>query len=64
MAELSDADGTRIHRSHWIADRAVAAGRRAGRGWEVLLPCGTALRVSASYREEAKRRGWLSRRAA
>ena len=58
---LEDADGMRIHRSHWCADSGVVVGRRAGRGWEVVLPCGTALRVSATHREEAQRRGWLSR---
>jgi len=58
---LEDAEGTQIHRSHWCADRGAVTARRAGRGWEILLPCGTALRVSATYRQEAQRRGWLSR---
>lgn len=61
VALLDPEAGTRIHRSHWCADRAVTASRRAGRGWEVILPCGAALRVSATYRAEAQRRGWLSR---
>ncbi|WP_370177238.1 LytTR family DNA-binding domain-containing protein [Alteriqipengyuania sp.] len=62
IVELLDpAAGTRIHRSHWCSDKAVTASRRAGRGWELIMPSGAALRVSATYREEAQRRGWLSR---
>ena len=62
--ELADQDGTQIHRGAWVADRAVVSARRAGRGWEVVLPCETALRVSATYRAEARRRGWLNRQRA
>ena len=58
---LDEVDGSRIHRSHWVADSGVTRARRAGRGWEVVLRDGTALRVSATYREEAQRRGWLTR---
>lgn len=61
VKELSPVSGAQIHRCHWVADAGVTAARRAGRGWEVLLPCGTALRVSSTYRKEAKRRGWLAR---
>lgn len=61
IEELLPVAGTRIHRSHWVSDVGVKTARRAGRGWEVVLPGGTGLRVSATYREEAKRRGWLSR---
>ena len=64
IGELADQDGTQIHRGAWVADRAVVDARRVGRGWEVALPCGTALRVSATHRAEAKRRGWLNRQRA
>ncbi len=62
--ELAEQNGAQIHRGAWVADRAVVAARRAGRGWEIVLPCETALRVSATYRAEAKRRGWLNRQRA
>lgn len=61
LHELAEADGMQIHRGRWVSDAGVRASRRAGRGWEVLLPCGTAMRVSATYRAEARARGWLGR---
>jgi hypothetical protein len=66
LAELAEAgaDGMQIHRGRWVAESGVAASRRAGRGWEVVLPCGTAMRVSAAHRAQARARGWLSRREA
>lgn len=62
LHELAEADGMQIHRGRWVSDAGVRASRRAGRGWEVLLPCGTAMRVSATYRAGARARGWLDRR--
>lgn len=59
--ELGDADGMQIHRGRWVSDGGVHASRRAGRGWEVLLSCGAAMRVSATYRAAARQRGWLDR---
>ena len=64
LAELAEADGMQIHRGRWVAERGVAASRRAGRGWEVVLPCGTAMRVSAAHRAQARARGWIGRRQA
>ena len=61
IEELRAVSGAQIHRSNWVSDAGVTRARRVGRGWEVILPCGTGLRVSATYRNEAKRRGWLSR---
>lgn len=64
LAELAEADGMQIHRGRWVAEAGVTASRRAGRGWEVVLPCGTAMRVSAAHRAQARARGWLGRREA
>lgn len=63
LGELAEAEGAQIHRGHWVSDAGVRSVRRAGRGWEAVLPCGTALRISATYRAEARRRGWFKRRA-
>ena len=63
LEDLAEAEGTQIHRGHWVSDAGVRSVRRAGRGWEAVLPCGTTLRISATYRAEARRRGWFDRRA-
>lgn len=63
VAELAHVDGAQIHRSAWIAAAGVCGARRAGRSWELILPSGKPLRVSATYRELAKKRGWLDRKA-
>lgn len=62
LKELADADGMQIHRGRWVSECGVAASRRAGRGWEVVLPCGTAMRISAAHRAKARERGWLARK--
>ncbi|MBW8783895.1 MAG: LytTR family transcriptional regulator [Novosphingobium sp.] len=59
LEALSGEDGERTHRGAWIAARAVHRAERAGRRWRLLLPCGTALPVSPSYRAAAAARGWL-----
>lgn len=62
LAELAETDGMQIHRGRWVSDAGARASRRDGRGWEILLPCGTAMRVSATYRAQARDRGWLDRK--
>ncbi len=62
LAELAEADGTQIHRGRWVSEHGVAASRRTGRRWEVVLPCGTAMRISAAHRAKARARGWLDRK--
>lgn len=46
LEELSDFDGTRIHRSHWVAYDTIEAVVPDGRRHVVLLSCGTQLPVS------------------
>ena len=62
LEELAEADGMQIHRGRWVSDAGVCASRRAGRSWELVLPCGTAMRVSATYRAQARARGWFDRK--
>lgn len=61
LATLEHVDGAQIHRGSWIANRAVTSARRNGKVWELVLPGGTALRVSQTYRKLARVRGWLDR---
>lgn len=46
LEELTDFDGTRIHRSHWVAFNAIQAVEPDGRRHIVKLSCGTRLPVS------------------
>lgn len=46
LEELLEFDGTRIHRSHWVAFRAIEAVVPDGRRHKVLLMCGAHLPVS------------------
>jgi hypothetical protein len=62
LAELAEADGMQIHRGRWVSDAGVRSCHRAGRGWVVLLPCGTAMRISAAHRAGARARGWFDRK--
>lgn len=46
LEELTDFNGTRIHRSHWVAFHAIRAVEPDGRRHIVELSCGTRLPVS------------------
>lgn len=48
LEELTDFDGTRIHRSHWVAYDTIEAVVPDGRRHTVRLSCGTQLPVSSS----------------
>jgi hypothetical protein len=61
LAELERLDGERIHRSAWVADRAVDRAERDGRAWR-LVAAGERFPVSAGHVSAARRRGWLNRR--
>jgi hypothetical protein len=61
LAELEDFDGERIHRSAWVAERAVARAERDGRAWRLVV-AGERFPVSAGHVAIARRRGWLNRR--
>lgn len=49
LDELGETPGLQIHRSHWVADRAVAHLRRAGNRLYVVLSCGNELPVSRTH---------------
>jgi len=58
--ELSGADGLRVHRSWWIAKHGITDERKdSGRSF-LVLPSGTEVPVSRSYRPKAKEAGYIS----
>lgn len=57
LLEVGTADGAQVHRSWWIASRAVAETRHRDR---VELVNGVEVPVSRSFRVTARQRGWLS----
>lgn len=48
LRELGDHPGAKVHRSHWVADCAVAGVQRDGARWQVVLRCGEKIPVSKS----------------
>lgn len=56
---LNEADGLQIHRSHWVADEAVAKVMLRGRDYRLLLKDGTDVPVSRSRIASIRKRGWL-----
>jgi hypothetical protein len=61
LAQVAHLSGSRIHRGCWVADEAVTAVERSGRGWRVVLPDGRRLAVSASHVGSIRERGWIGR---
>lgn len=56
LAELPDSEGMRVHRSWWVAERAVSPDTAGDR---LRLVNGLEVPVSRSYRVQARERGWL-----
>jgi hypothetical protein len=57
LLELSGDDGVQVHRSWWVAQRALAIERHRDR---LVLVNGVEVPVSRSFRIVARQRGWLS----
>lgn len=53
---MGDLPGVRTHRSHWVADAALAKVTKAGRKHSVTLTDGRKIPVSATYLPEVRRR--------
>jgi LytTr DNA-binding domain len=60
LCEARGLTGTRVHRSWWVVDSAVASNHIDGRKVFLLLDTGTKVPVSLSYREIARTAGLLS----
>ncbi|WP_029008591.1 LytTR family DNA-binding domain-containing protein [Azospirillum halopraeferens] len=62
VAELDGADGLQVHRSHWVAARAVTAVERRGDGRLILvLSTGRRVPVSRRYAAAVRGAGWIER---
>jgi hypothetical protein len=59
LARLQTVDGLQVHRSHWIANEAVARVALRGRDYYVRLKDGTEIPVGRSRIGEIRARGWL-----
>jgi hypothetical protein len=59
LAELQEADGLRVHRSHWVALPAVTGSRNLGGNPQLVLSDGSVVPVSRSQRPEVERRGLI-----
>jgi hypothetical protein len=57
LLELAAEDGAQVHRSWWVASRALAPQRHRDR---LVLVNGTEVPVSRSFRMAARQRGWLT----
>jgi len=54
------AGGLRVHRSWWVADRAVAVAVLEGRNWRLRLSNGLNVPVARASVADARARGWIS----
>ena len=59
VRELAGADGLQVHRSWWIAKRGVQDEKRVDGRSLLVLPTGTEVPVSRSYRSSAKAAGLI-----
>jgi hypothetical protein len=59
MAELAEVEGLQVHRSWWVARRAVAAAAVDGRSYSLRLTNGLAVPVSRASVAKVRAMGWL-----
>jgi hypothetical protein len=57
VREMGDADGLRVHRSFWVARKAVRRSHDAGPGLQLELVNGNRIPVGRSYRELVRQAG-------
>jgi len=63
LSELSDVPGQQVHRSYWVAERAVAATEQVGQRTFLVLTNGEKVPVSQTFLPAIRRAGWLARHA-
>ena len=54
-----DHDGLQVHRSYWVARKAVTDFQKNGNALEILLKNGEIVPVSRSFKVKLKEVGWL-----
>jgi hypothetical protein len=59
VAELDPASGQQVHRSYWVARRAVASVERDGHRTALILSNGDKIPVSRTYLPALREAGWL-----
>ena len=60
LTELERADGLRVHRSYWVARRALEASGRQGRKTRLTLVNGLEVPVSDTYLPDLRDAGWVA----
>lgn len=63
LAELRPMPGQQVHRSYWVAERAVASVEQDGNRTFLVLTNGVKVPVSQTFLPAIRQRGWLERRA-
>ena len=61
IAALGSADGLQVHRSWWVAERAVCAAVADGRNVRLRLSGGITAPVARSFVAAVRSRGWMER---
>ncbi|MEM7612982.1 MAG: LytTR family DNA-binding domain-containing protein [Pseudomonadota bacterium] len=64
VAQMPAGLGLQVHRSWWVAQRAVVSAKRGSRRWQLALEIGVAVPVSDSYIGIVREHGWLKRKRA
>ena len=59
VAELDPTIGRQVHRSYWVAQRAVASVQRDGYRTRLVLVTGKQIPVSRTYLPALRKTGWL-----
>ncbi|MEL6950501.1 MAG: LytTR family transcriptional regulator DNA-binding domain-containing protein [Pseudomonadota bacterium] len=54
--------GLQVHRSSWVAERAVQSAKRGSRRWQLAIEANVSVPVSNSYVLAVRERGWLKRK--
>lgn len=63
LAEVHAVPGQQVHRSYWVAERAVASVEQNGNRIFLVLTNGTKVPVSQTFLPAIRQRGWLGRQA-
>ena len=62
VAEMPAELGLQVHRSWWVAEKAVHSAKRGSRRWQLGLDSDVVAPVSDSYVSAVRERGWLKRK--
>ena len=60
LAGLEGADGLQVHRSYWVAGKAVASAAQDGKRVSLKLENGLVVPVSRTYLPAVRKAGWLT----